>query len=109
MSACSIPGNAPLPWRADPIAVARLAEQPPRQGGSFLQQFVEDAAQILGGGPVATVERITEPGLARELFDEGAADPRGAFNEVALRGGVDVDALAVEERAAAVGRPRHRR
>jgi hypothetical protein len=86
------------------VAVARLAEQSSRQCGAFLQQLVKDAAEILGGGPVATLKRIAKPGLARELFDERAADPVRALNEVALGGRVDVDARR-RERAAGAVRP----
>ncbi|MGB0090934.1 MAG: hypothetical protein WBP81_00105 [Solirubrobacteraceae bacterium] len=62
----------------------------------FLQQLVEDAAEILGGRPVATLERIAKPGLARELLNERSADPLRALHEVVLRGRVDIDALTVE-------------
>lgn len=48
----------------DLVAAARLAEQPSSQRGAFLHQFVKNSSKILGGGPLATLERIAKPSFA---------------------------------------------
>jgi hypothetical protein len=94
------PGKGATALR-DPVAVAGLAEQPSGESGAFLQQLIEDAAEILGDGSVAAPQRIAKPSLTGELFDERAADPIRALNEVASGDLVDVDALTVQSQQSA--------
>lgn len=50
------------------LAGARLAEQAPCESGAFLQQFVEDSSQILGGGPFAILVSVPPPFLPAGLL-----------------------------------------
>ena len=69
------------------LIVAVLTGRPAGQRRAFVEQLVQDAAEILGGGCLASFQAGTQPGLAGELFDERSADPFGALNEVALLAG----------------------
>jgi hypothetical protein len=64
-------------------AVAALAEKSPGQGRALVEQVVEHAAQVLGGGRLAVLKRGSQPGLADQLLDERAADAVRALDEPA--------------------------
>ena len=48
------------------LVVAVLTEQPAGQRRAFLEQLVQDSAEILGGGWLASFQAGAQPGLAGE-------------------------------------------